>query len=295
VHEQTGKEEYVHLKSIEDEFEYMESNMPKKEAPPEPEEEERPEELESPDGRRGAAPFVDVDGDERGGGSYVEADDGHVPSSRGLGGNNGSKPSFYADAEGEDGGASPGSGMWHSMGGNGWVPPPSSEDAQHGQAFSYSEEESSPPFAKYQEPAGRRRPDLFAADGSPVADRGRGAEAKYGRDGADIWTAESDTEEHECKKAYRGGGKGRGRGEGGGSKELSSDDFRGPDEEDEGEDEMLRRIIAEAKEIALREKEELARKRSGQSVLDEDEEKGVAAHDEDSPPVVRWGTEDDID
>lgn len=36
VNEERGKEEYVHLKSLEDEFEFLESTMPKKMAPEEP-------------------------------------------------------------------------------------------------------------------------------------------------------------------------------------------------------------------------------------------------------------------
>ena len=35
VNEESGKEEYVHLKSLDDEFEYMDSNMPQRGAPPE--------------------------------------------------------------------------------------------------------------------------------------------------------------------------------------------------------------------------------------------------------------------
>ena len=36
VAEEKGNEEYVHMKSIDDEYEFLDSNMPKKEAPPEP-------------------------------------------------------------------------------------------------------------------------------------------------------------------------------------------------------------------------------------------------------------------
>lgn len=288
----------MHLKSLEDEFEYMESNMPKKEAPPEPEE-ETPDELDSPDGQGGPFPFVDVDGADGEGRSYEDEDGGRMPTSKGLGAKSGSKRSLYTD-EFEGGGASPGSGMWQSMGGHGWVPPTSSEDAQHGQPISFSDDEGSPPFARYQEPAGRRRPDLFAAEGSSVADRGGDADDKYSGekddDGVEISRADSDVEEGEYKKAYQG--KSRGSRLSGGSKELSSDDFMGPEDRKEAEDKILRKIIAEAKEIARREKEEQDRIK-GIRTKCPDEKVYVAADDLDeegrNSPVGRWGTEDDID
>ena len=37
VAEEKGNEEYVHMKSVDDEYEFLDSNMPKKETPPEPE------------------------------------------------------------------------------------------------------------------------------------------------------------------------------------------------------------------------------------------------------------------
>jgi hypothetical protein len=36
VAEEKGNEEYVHMKSVDDEYEFLDSNMPKKEAPPNP-------------------------------------------------------------------------------------------------------------------------------------------------------------------------------------------------------------------------------------------------------------------
>jgi len=51
VVDESGKEEYVHLKSVEDEFEYMDSTMPQRAAPPEQEQQEQQEQqpIESPE------------------------------------------------------------------------------------------------------------------------------------------------------------------------------------------------------------------------------------------------------
>lgn len=46
VAEEKGNEEYVHMKSIDDEYEFLDSNMPKKDPPPEQEQEQQGEEQE---------------------------------------------------------------------------------------------------------------------------------------------------------------------------------------------------------------------------------------------------------
>ncbi|CAE7389917.1 unnamed protein product, partial [Symbiodinium microadriaticum] len=306
VHEQTGKEEYVHLKSTDDEFEYMESDMPKREAPAQEDpsrataDEEDLEGLESPNGRAHPAPVVEVNVDvERYVDDEEEEDEGGVHKRRGkpspahgLGGN-GSKPDFY-DEEGGMGssGMSPGGGMWQSMGGNGWVPPPSSHDGPLGTtSLSEDDVEDTPHGVIYEEPAGRRRPDLFASDWSPVGDASRRPDSKVRGGGADVWTAEDDGED---SKTYKRSASPRRTGS---SKELSSSDFRDPDDVDIYDDHSDR------KDNTLGEDERLmgGYKTSGRNVTHVDydtEEEGQAdgpTFDDVAPNVVRWGTEDDID
>ena len=268
VHEQTGKEEYVHLKSLEDEFEYMESDMPKREAPPSPG--GRGTETDEEEGRGGLGdrdtptPAVDVNDDYGDDEEENRTGGGGRPPSLGGGGQGPSIRTFREEesdkGDGEMSGASPAGGMWSGLGSNGWVPPTGSG------------EDDDLPLPKHERPAGRRRPDLFGQDESASPPH----RTKGG--GADIWTADDDEEDdiaEDRKACKRHGSLGRS----GGSKELSSADFRESDAEED---------------LAYADVKDPAGRANGRGMGSEERGKRTGG-DEQRPTLARWGTEDDID
>ena len=89
VAEEKGNEEYVHMKSIDDEYEFLDSNMPKKESAPEQDQDPDP-----------GTPFT-----PNGGGGYADEEGGNYsPSNRAEEKHPGDTPMhelYVSDDEGE--------------------------------------------------------------------------------------------------------------------------------------------------------------------------------------------------
>mmetsp|Transcript_21437 Transcript_21437/g.31058 ORF Transcript_21437/g.31058 Transcript_21437/m.31058 type:complete len:520 (+) Transcript_21437:166-1725(+) len=184
VTEICGNEEYVHLKSKEDEFEYMESNMPKKEAPPT---EEEPEvEMPADDGVGAPHSTCAEGGETPRGGMGVETDpvdeEGYPPRApsfkqQPMSTDPDEEDPFYN--RGDQGQVpSPSAGGWASMGQQSWVPP-SAED--------YGEDPHIPSGIKE---------DLFTQDSQEKEYDREAARFREGKSSskADIWTADDDHE-----------------------------------------------------------------------------------------------------
>jgi hypothetical protein len=201
VTETRGNEEYVHLKSLEDEYEYMESNMPQKEQPPpegtDADAEEDP--LLSPN------PAAAGDEDEDCPEPLVEVPEdpplGLDPdnwSGRAYGARRSSERKGYSGEEDDEDLSPPLSSaggqrgnLWSSFGGGtaggDWIPPPRDhrsssglEDEELGTGKG-DEEELERDVRREHIPAGKRRPDLFESSSSPypfgTAGGGAGVEA----------------------------------------------------------------------------------------------------------------------
>jgi hypothetical protein len=176
VAESRGNEEYVHLKSLEDEYEYMESNMPQKQPPPE---EDGPPQSPNP------AENGDGGGErDEGLGSPLGLDPEHwsqgAPSNgsgtgkRGYSGEDdheedASPPlSSSSHARGGGGGGGQRGNLWSSFGGDGsdWIPP---SKASHGEGEAGLEGDPEEGGARRKPlPAGKRRPDLFESSPYPL-------------------------------------------------------------------------------------------------------------------------------
>lgn len=167
VAETRGNEEYVHLKSLEDEYEYMESNMPQKQAPPE---EEGPQLSPNPAQQDPTEGFVEEPDDGAGSpfGLNPENWSGRYPNSdndrKGYSGeddNEDLSPPLSSTSYARE--ASKKANRWSSFGteGNDWIPPPRNHTS------GLSEEELDGAESQHYLPAGKRRPDLF--DSSPLA------------------------------------------------------------------------------------------------------------------------------
>lgn len=165
VAETRGNEEYVHLKSLEDEYEYMESNMPQKQAPPE--EEEGPQLSPNPAVQDPTEGFVEEPEDGAGSplglnpenwsGKYPNSENGRKGYSGEDDNEDLSPPLSSTSYAGKKG------NRWSSFGteGNDWIPPPRNHSSE------LPEEELGGEDRDDYVPAGKRRPDLF--DSSPLA------------------------------------------------------------------------------------------------------------------------------
>jgi hypothetical protein len=167
VTESRGNEEYVHLKSLEDEYEYMESNMPQKQPPPEEEEpRQSPNPAESGEGEG----YVAEEPNE-GLGSPLGLNPDHwvngAPSSgsgngkRGYSGEDDHEdlsPPLSSSSHAKGGGGGQRGNLWSSFGdGSDWIPPSKGSGADDTDAGEEEEDRRRPL------PAGKRRPDLFAS------------------------------------------------------------------------------------------------------------------------------------
>eukprot|EP00604_Paraphysomonas_vestita_P004298 CAMPEP_0174825462 /NCGR_PEP_ID=MMETSP1107-20130205/42783_1 /TAXON_ID=36770 /ORGANISM="Paraphysomonas vestita, Strain GFlagA" /LENGTH=499 /DNA_ID=CAMNT_0016057099 /DNA_START=218 /DNA_END=1717 /DNA_ORIENTATION=- len=201
VAETRGNEEYVHLKSLEDEYEYLESNMPNKQPPPQTaEEEEGPQTTSSR--------YAEADPEIQEG--FVEEPEGEEtnkspfglnPESWTRGSQSSNRFSGYHGEDYDDDGSPPlsstsrtGTGqkgnLWSSFGGNDgigseWIPPPknhsppkpdgldeheyfnnnnNSNNNNNNNHNNHDRREKDKDYI----PAGKRRPDLFSS--TPVDD-----------------------------------------------------------------------------------------------------------------------------
>jgi hypothetical protein len=226
VAETRGNEEYVHLKSLEDEYEYMESNMPQKEqAPPEEEEPQlSPNPAAAGDDYDGPEPFVEVpeDGEDPPLGLNPENWSGR---SHGAGERKGysgeqddeelSPPLSSASYAAKGGAGGQRGNLWSSFGGGtggDWIPPPRDHRSGFegeellGEDHGGEELESDGGPRGDHVPAGKRRPDLFESSSSPHP---LGAQESFGMGGRGQRAAKSNQMDGGEEGSHRGAKYGR--------------------------------------------------------------------------------------
>lgn len=197
VAETRGNEEYVHLKSLDDEYEYMESNMPQKEQPP-PEEDPQlsPNPAAAGDEYDGPEPLVEVpEGEEDPLGlnpenwSYKSQSASERKGYSGEDDEDLSPPLSSASYAGKGAAGGQRGNLWSSFGGGAggdWIPPP--RDHRSGLEGEELLDECPEDMDRDRNrsgnyvPAGKRRPDLFESSSSPCDLRAHDSFGMTGRD-----------------------------------------------------------------------------------------------------------------